>query len=104
LDTKPTELLEFQQLIEQPGWMGFEDPEVDLNLSEFEDLPEEDSSSLETSSSLLDDPAIAVAIKKINDLTSSLNRTRLARLRTMHLLPIDTMIRVSYFPLQYRIR
>jgi hypothetical protein len=99
LDMKPPELIDFNSMLENPAWMGFDEPEVneadikDLNSSEIDD-----ETSLSEHSFLLDDPTIAAAIKKVNALTVNFNRSRLqmARLKTMRLLPIDTMIRVSH--------
>jgi hypothetical protein len=93
LDMQPEELLAFLDLTEKPGWMGYDEPEV-LEIEQDKvnavQLPENDSIVLE-------DPTVRNILNKINDLTiniDNINRNKLARLRTMHLLPIDTMIGV----------
>lgn len=101
IDAQPPELIDFNNYVEQPGWMGSDEPEQDgqdpCTADATDLIDESDVQSIE--SSLIHDPVITAAIKKVNELTVNFNRTRLqmARLKTMRLLPIDTMIRVSSF-------
>ena len=87
LDMKAQEFIAFQNLVEQPGWMGFDEPEVNDILDE--DL--EVSADSASEPMLTEDPAIVEALNKLNNLTATMRRNRMAGLRTMHLMPVETM-------------
>ena len=90
LDMKSDQLLEFHSMVAQPGWMGFDEPEV-TDVVVDEEFPPQDDTAPRLAQTLVDDPQIMDALNKLNSLTSAMKRNKLARLRTMHLLPIDTM-------------
>lgn len=90
LDMKAAELIEFQNFVGQPGWMGFDEPEVN-EMADENSVFSVGEDSLENNRVITDDPAIADAVNKLNKLTATMSRNRLAHLRTMHLLPVETM-------------
>lgn len=111
LDGVTDEVRVFKDMVEDPGWIGFEplEPEFEEG-AEDGSLMDDSIDSLEgqyldeamnvnegvdnlpiRDQNLLDDPTVLQAMNKLNNLTVKMSRTRLARLRTMHLLPIETM-------------
>ena len=105
------EIRDFRDMVDEQGWIGFNEPEMEDGVEE-ENCTMDDSlddsvegqyldEALSVSSidnlpinkdiNLLEDPTIVQAVGKLNHLTANMSRTRLARLRTMHLLPIETM-------------
>merc|ERR1711871_209106 len=101
LDEEMPEIKAFKEMVEKPGWMGFDEPEEgdDEEFTEktLEEIVEEYENSdkkegpVNENMELTEDPIISQAIGKLNNLTTKMTRGRLARLRRMNLLPIETM-------------
>jgi hypothetical protein len=85
------------------GWIGFETPEegeegeaVDTSLDGLDEHGEEhevgeDGLRIQSNIDIMADPMVVTAMSKLNNLAAKMSKTRLAELRRINLLPIETM-------------
>lgn len=100
LDEEMPEFKDFKEMVERPGWMGFDEQEegeeevtdktLEEIIAEYENSEKKEVPMNDTIE-LMEDPIINQAIGKLNNITTKMTRGRLAKLRRMNLLPIETM-------------